>query len=917
MNKLQLFYIYKFESDRLKEYNYNIELTINEARKNGELVSVGDSQVLRIIRKITQSEYTTQEIQNLENMKNELLKKESPEELLNIHHRIDTLLHIPQYISIVINNISDYKHMIKKGLIINGKKFVRLMCGASHARKNTVIFCDEDIEKKLKTILKNGMKNIKIALSKYNAYFALSSSATHVVSSPKICVVPDKVIYKERLVDWVEEHDNGDTVEEKIVELEFNLWDGMGIITPTYAKKWACELGIDDYIPSAFTIRNAFIKGMVCVFPFHDFAKLVAKKHNIINDVWGNQISDVRNYDMILTESQFKLWNAFDSYNQYEQNCINNDLTWGISRVSPKEEKKYSSTNYQFVQAINLNNDSIHSLCQDTIDWFQNILHMDVMQTILFLSGNSLDDIVDEGLLNISKVKNSVVKLLLLNNNLINDPYVKNTVYNFLSRKINESYLGKLLVKSNFQVMISDPYAFCEYLFDMPIKGLLNENEHYSYFWNNEGSKNIVAMRSPLTWRSEVNKLHLKSNSKIKKWYKYLNSGIVYNVHGVDCMLAADSDYDYDIVMTTDSKEFVDGAYGGLPITYQKNKVDKVDFNEDKLYLSDISSFNSQIGKVTNYSTSMYCMLAEYEYTSDKHQELIRRLKICRKEQGSQIDKAKGIIVKPFPSTWVKFQEILSDDTDEEINRKQFENSLLITKKPYFMRWLYPKYNKKYKQYKNNADTYCSIMFCCTFDELLKKQDKTEEEKKYIISYYNDSPLNEADCTMNTLCKYMESVKLNLSNLLTNTYFDYNILMDERYDISEKNELYQKILSLYKEFHQNKHLFKSTQQSMCDDLKDKYDDIDFNNLQEMYRYYQNKLYDICSNIRLATTIAVDICYRKFPKSQKDFVWNICDYGLYLNVYRKQQDKIYIPVKSGKEDFQYLWESYEQREVYLI
>ena len=52
MKKLQQFFIYKISTDRLKRYNYNINLTISDARKSGELVSIGDSQMLRTLRRI-------------------------------------------------------------------------------------------------------------------------------------------------------------------------------------------------------------------------------------------------------------------------------------------------------------------------------------------------------------------------------------------------------------------------------------------------------------------------------------------------------------------------------------------------------------------------------------------------------------------------------------------------------------------------------------------------------------------------------------------------------------------------------------------------------------------------------------------------------------------------------------------------
>lgn len=924
MNKLRLFYIYKFESARLKEYNYNITITSVEARQNGELVSVGDSQVLRTIRKIQKTNFTNEKIDSLKEQKNKLKNSKNnmknTEILLDIQEKIDNLLFIPEYISVVINSKSDYRTMIKNKLIINGEKFVRLICGAGHARKNTVIFCAEKIAEKLKETLRNGINpKFQIARSKYNAYFGLYSSATHIVSNPRVCVIPDYNIKATHKVDWVEEGFNNDTVVEKDVKLELNLFDGMGIMSPDLAKKWAEELGINDYIPSAFCLRNGFIKGMCCVFDFHAFGEKIAEKYNIVNDVWEKPISDIRNYDLILTESQFKLWSAYKNYKEYEDNCKENDLFWGVSRVSPKVEKKYSTTNYQFVQSINLSDDSdIKNLCKPTVDWIEDILGVDIMKSILFLSGNSIEDMVDGDILDIKKINNDMVKALILNNNIINDPYIKNKIYQYIKRKIKDSYIAKLIIPSNFQVMISDPYALCEYIFGFSIvKGLLQDKQHYSAYWSNQNINKVVGMRSPLTWRSEVNILNLQKNDETDEWYKHLDSGIIYNIHGVDTMLAADSDFDYDLVMTTNSNEFINNSYGGLPITYKKNTTKKGKINEDTLFLSDLYSFNSQIGMVTNYSTTMYCMLSEYEEDSDEYKELIQRLKICRKEQGSQIDKAKGILVKDFPINWVREQKILDTDSEEIIEKKEFENKLVIKKKPYFMRWLYKNYNKTYQKFENNANTYCEVNFRCDFKQLKDKNFKTEKEQQYLDKHLSSLPLNESDCQMNRLSKYMESIKYNFDILVNRSdKFDYTILTDKNIKVLE-NDLYKKVENIYHSFVANKHLHASISENDNLEAKDKYDDISYGRYEEMLDSYQKKLRWVGNNVSLITNIAVDICYRKYPKSNKDFVWKLCTSGLMKNIYNNRQKNIYIPIKDENGDITYLYENYKMNEVKLL
>ena len=78
----------------------------------------------------------------------------------------------------------------------------------------------------------------------------------------------------------------------------------------------------------------------------------------------------------------------------------------------------------------------------------------------------------------------------------------------------------------------------------MKVNALIKEIDHYSQYWNKKNVDIMVAMRDTLNWRSEVNTLHLQNNEKVNEWYKYLYSGIIYNVWGKDCMQHADSDFD-------------------------------------------------------------------------------------------------------------------------------------------------------------------------------------------------------------------------------------------------------------------------------------------------------------------------------------------------------------------------------------
>lgn len=546
MQKLQQFYVLKFNSSRLKKDKYNININIKSARKNGELIALGDNQVLRSIRKIKGKEVDLDFVNELFKERRRITRRkkciENKQKILQIDKDIDNLLFIPEYVSVVIDKHSDYKHMIEHKFTINGKKYVRLLCGAGNARRNTVFFVQEDIYEELDKILRNGHKPLKITESKYNAYYALSNSATYSVSEPRVCVVPDKEIQMVKRIDFAMEREPDDVIEEKEYELTFNLWDGMGICSPELAERWSQDLDL-DYIPCCFCIRNYFVKGMVCVFDFHKFSREVAGKH-VITDLYGNEV-DTDNIDMIITESQFKLWKGYDNWQHYLDCCKENGGRWGVTKFTPKEDKTAVFTNYQFLQVLNLDTpEKIKELCEPTVEWFDKITSQDSNYSLLYLLGSlcdkPLNEMETEEFMDIFNTLEPSVRALILNRDLINDTYIKTKLARSLNRKIEESYLGKLMVNGNFQFMISDPYALAEHIYGLEVKGLLKEHEHYSQYWNNRNISKVVAMRAPLTFRSEANILYLQNNDKVNEWYKYLYSGIVHNIWGTDCMKYAD-----------------------------------------------------------------------------------------------------------------------------------------------------------------------------------------------------------------------------------------------------------------------------------------------------------------------------------------------------------------------------------------
>ena len=926
MIKQQQFYVFRINSARLKESNYDINLTIKEARDNKELISLGDSELLRQIRDYDQIDINY--LDNLLYLKNTIKKFNSSEKhikrLVEIQNIIDDILFIPEVVVVNIRTNSQYNKMFLNNIKINGQVFKRFIVGSGHSRNSKTIFVEEETLNRIKPKLENGYdKSKELSPSKYNAYFGLYSSNTYKVSNLKFCVVKDLIINIERDVDFVCQDDDKNFKVKKIENhsIELKPHDGEGLITLNGTKAWCKDLKVEDYIPSFFGIRNSYIKGMLINFPVEDYYNSL--ESSLFIDVWGDT-RDAKDYDIFLTASQIKLWKSYKSLEDFTENLEKNNLSWGVCHVAPNKDEHYHLTNYQYLQTLDMNENDIKELCKFNIEWFKDILGADPIHTALYLLGKGVNAVSD-----IDDINNPLVKAILLNNKLANDPYIKNKINNSIRKRIQNTYAGRILVRGNYQTMLADPYSLCQGIFSKEpdnCKGLLAEGEHYSAYWNKYSVKKVDACRSPLTHYSEHNILNLKDDEFTKKWYKYQTTGIIYPTVGLDTIRHADSDFDLDIVFTTSDSTFLKCVYKDtLPITYEKKSTPTAIITDVNLFQADLLSFNNDIGMITNYSTEMYAMLKRFNKGSKAYNEILNRLKITRMLQGNAIDKAKGIQVEEFPRSWVRYQHITyKDEYDKEgnlikeadilevIKHKKFLNKLVINKKPYFQGYIYPKYRKQFKSYISKAELYCKITFGCTLDELKNKDNKTKEEKDFFRFHYKNTPLDISPCVMNLLCEYMEGIgediKKDIKTNFNNIEEIISILKDN--SVPFNNDIFEKILVLYNRFCD----IKRTHAKTVKQSGDKIDQESYEALQMFYEKIRNEAYQQCSNTVELINYVVKIVYELYPKDKKDFLWDVFQEDVLVNVIKNKQDIVYFPVLNEGGDIEYLGNKFKLEEV---
>ena len=70
-------FILKIQSNRLRENDWSLNINLKEARDNEELIQLGDSQILRFIRELTNNNYTEEEIKEVKEEINKLKKEKS------------------------------------------------------------------------------------------------------------------------------------------------------------------------------------------------------------------------------------------------------------------------------------------------------------------------------------------------------------------------------------------------------------------------------------------------------------------------------------------------------------------------------------------------------------------------------------------------------------------------------------------------------------------------------------------------------------------------------------------------------------------------------------------------------------------------------------------------------------------------
>ena len=915
-------YVLKIHSGYLSKHNWHLDFRLSEIRKQPQMVvSLGSSQVLRWLTKLQGRENDDfrateikKEIKSIKKLENTY---ENKQKISKLYNELYQKQFQQDYLMLIMDSPNDYKEACKNKFSITidyGDRqetvtYVRLLGTAGSIKKSTIMFINENKHDEIMRRINNGRYTgpkegelvkthngielgYKFIPAKLSAYFALQCSASISVPWPRIIVVNDAEVKFTDKVRIVRDSGNDEnpiwpTVSEpQEIEIEADVSDGMGFISPEMSAIWAKSLNEGEEPLSGYNTRCAFVKGMVFTVPFVQFAEEIAHTY-MITDAWGDK-RDIRDADVILTTSMLKLWDSYDGFEDYYQNCMKNDYDFCIAKSSPRELRNVHTTNYQYIQDYSLSDAQIDDLIAPTVTKIKECLGLDWKKLILYMCGSGLDE------KNVLKV-DPMCKAIMANPDLVKDPYVRSKVNRMIQKRINSAKIGVLDVAGDYAILGNDPYSLLQNIFGMKITGLMKAGECYHKYWTDKGVDEIVLFRAPMTSHENVQKLKVVASDEMRKWYRYIKTCCLINSWDTTAMRLNGADYDSDTVFSTNNNVLLNAFEYKDTLMCVQSKMPKKVPTEDDFIASDINGFGDSIGSVTNRGTNMISLREKFDKNSEEYSRLEYRIRTMMNYQQNAIDRIKGVVAQPIPKEWLepRLSKPKDDDDDSILRKKEIDYNIAAEIKPWFFIYRYSQLKSDLDKYMKSVKSNCKIRFGKTLDVLCASDYRTDEEEAFMYNYEKYMPISRAPGTMNRICWKIED-EFHTVDVLPDVEFDRTILKS---DAVYSQEEYDAIKELYDEY--GKALLLISKGRTKNETNG--EDIEINILQLKERF-MDECASVCPNNEVLANIVVDICYTS--NKNKSFAWDMCGEEIFHNILKNNEHKIHFPVKDENGDIEF-------------
>lgn len=247
------------------------------------------------------------------------------------------------------------------------------------------------------------------------------------------------------------------------------------------------------------------------------------------------------------------------------------------------------------------------------------------------------------------------------------------------------------------------------------------------------------------------------------------------------------------------------------------------------------------------------------------------------------------------------------NDSDEEIERKKFNQKICAHKKPYFFQYNYLSLKRDYDKYVKIAQENAVSIYKKTLEELLDSDCLTEDEQNFVENYKKRLPLDESPSVMNRICWAVEREMDNLNFFSPIEYNCCNLHTTAAYN----QEIYNIIKLICDNYR------KAIKKESKSILLQNENSSDFvRNTSEVLEYYVKEMHIQCSNEETLCDILIDLCYNENSKSKcsKEILWTACGNVIVDRLLKSHNYKIRYPVKSDNPDFICCGTGFEMREI---
>lgn len=491
-----------------------------------------------------------------------------------------------------------FKDLLHNGFIYDNKKYVYYSSSAGQIRTKKAVFVNEEKWNKNRNRLMCGLSEEIINskggcnTNKFLAYTSLSNSATDLwedVFKSKFdidrCIVVNDF---ETMVNTTYDHVSSEDFSINRVTQDSLIphMDGCGLISSEISEK-------------NFMVRMPWVKGLLASFNFKRFIE-ENNCNSVITDIYGVEHDVVKeDIQIILTKSQFKMYKYYDSWEQYKQLYSQYGCECGICNLEESDIKN-SRINYQMLQTLTdikdkemkellkSSNANIKKLSND----FRHILKS------FGVNGQGEN----------KSYKSNLQNALSIYPELMQDPYVKDTLYDIKSSLLKRYKGGKLEVNGKYIFIIPDLYAFCEWLFlkiEEP-NGLLRNGEVSCKIYKEK--KKLDLLRAPHLYREHAVRSNVYENSdNCKKWFD-TNAVYVSILDPISKILVFDVDGDKSLVVSDENfvKIAERNMKGIVPLLYDLKKAEASKITVDSKFEGLTSAFKANIGTISNNITKIW-----------------------------------------------------------------------------------------------------------------------------------------------------------------------------------------------------------------------------------------------------------------------------------------------------------------------